>query len=43
MNPLRAIRCALIKRQIERACAQRKAARLRGETYVHSYFRKVAR
>ena len=43
MNPLRAIRCALIKRQIERACAKRKEARLRGETYVHSYTRKAVR
>ena len=40
MNPLRAIRCWFLKREIDRACAVRKAARLEGKTVVSSYTRE---
>ena len=42
MNPVRALRCYLLSKQIDRALERRKQARLNGETFVSSYTRRRA-
>ena len=41
LNPVRAVRCALIRRHIDKQLAARKAARLAGRAYVCAHTRKV--
>lgn len=42
LSPIRLVRCALIKRQLDQRLAERKQARVNGEIPVRGYVRRRA-